>query len=82
MNCLTCKHWNRLFENPDIGTCEAVDVPLVEAYRFQFEECERFEQGDEREPYFHVFAGMLVKDYKCRKWDCFRRLCDRLNYVR
>lgn len=19
---------------------------------------------------------------KCRKWDCFRRLCDRLNYVR
>ena len=59
-NCLTCKHWNRLFENPDIGTCEAVDVPLVEAYRFQFEECTRFEQGNEREPYYHLFQGMLV----------------------
>ena len=59
-NCLTCKHWNRLFENPDIGTCESVDVPLNEAYRFQFEECTRFEQGQERDPYFHMFAGMLV----------------------
>ena len=60
MNCLTCKHWNRLFENPDIGTCEAVDVPLVEAYRFQFEECNRFEQGDEREPYYVQGKGFLV----------------------
>lgn len=30
---------------------------------------------------------VLVKDYgwssiEHRKWDCFRRLCDRLNYVR
>ncbi len=60
MNCLTCKHWNRLFENPDIGICESVDVPLVEAYRFQFEECNNWEQGQERDPYFHTFAGMLV----------------------
>lgn len=60
MNCLTCKHWSRLFENPDIGTCESVDVPLVEAYRFQFEECNNWEQGQERDPYFHTFAGMLV----------------------
>lgn len=59
-NCLTCKHWNRLFENPDIGTCESVDVPLNEAYRFQFEECTNWEQGQERDPYFHMFAGMLV----------------------
>lgn len=54
MNCLNCKHWNRLFENPDIGTCEAVDVPLNEAYRFQFEECSQFEQGEAREPYLHL----------------------------
>lgn len=60
MNCLNCKHWNRLFENPDIGTCEAVDVPLVEAYRFQFEECSQFAQGEAREPYFHLFREMLV----------------------
>jgi len=60
MNCLTCKHWNRLFENPDIGTCEAVDVPLVEAYRFQFEECTRFEQGNERQPYYVQGKGFLV----------------------
>ena len=59
-NCLTCKHWNRLFENPDIGTCEAVDVPLVEAYRFQFEECTRFEQGNERQPYYVQGKGFLV----------------------
>jgi len=60
MSCLTCKHWNRLFENPDIGTCEAVDVPLVEAYRFQFEECTRFEQGNERQPYYVQGKGFLV----------------------
>lgn len=59
-NCLTCKHWNRLFENPDIGTCEAVDVPLVEAYRFQFEDCGRFEQGCKRDPYYVQSKGFLV----------------------
>lgn len=60
MNCLNCKHWNRLFENPDIGTCEAVDVPLVEAYRFQFEECERWSEGNERQPYYVQGKGFLV----------------------
>ena len=60
MNCLNCKHWNRLFENPDIGTCEAVDVPLVEAYRFQFEECSQFAQGEAREPYYVQGKGFLV----------------------
>jgi len=69
MNCLTCKHWNRLFENPDIGTCEAVDVPLNEAYRFQFEECSQFAQGEAREPYFHMFAGMLVTSSLEPNWE-------------
>ena len=68
-NCLTCKHWNRLFENPDIGTCEAVDVPLVEAYRFQFEECSQFAQGEAREPYFHLFREMLVNSALEPNWD-------------
>ena len=68
-NCLNCKHWNRLFENPDIGTCEAVDVPLVEAYRFQFEECNRFEQGQERDPYFHLFREMLVNSALEPNWE-------------
>ena len=69
MNCLTCKHWNRLFENPDIGTCEAVDAPLVEAYRFQFEECSQFAQGEAREPYFHLFREMLVNSALEPNWD-------------
>ena len=68
-NCLTCKHWNRLFENPDIGTCEAVDVPLVEAYRFQFEECSQFAQGEAREPYYHLFREMLVNSALEPNWD-------------
>ena len=59
-NCLNCKHWNRLFENPDVGVCELHNDKIVEAYRFQFEECTNWAQGIEREPYFHLFQGMLI----------------------
>ena len=69
MNCLTCKHWNRLIENPGVGVCELHNDKIVEAYRFQFEECNRFEQGEAREPYFHMFAGMLVTSSLMPNWD-------------
>lgn len=59
-NCLNCKHWDRLYENPDVGVCELHNDSIIPAYRFQFEDCTRFEQGQEREPYFHLFQKMLV----------------------
>lgn len=60
MNCLTCKHWNRLFENPDVGVCELHNDKIVEAYRFQFEECTNWAQGIERDPYYVQGKGFLV----------------------
>ena len=59
-NCLNCKHCDRLYENPDVGVCELHNDKIVEAYRFQFEECTNWAQGIEREPYFHLFQGMLI----------------------
>ena len=59
-NCLNCKHWDLLYENPDVGVCILRSENFIEAYRFQFEECTNWAQGIEREPYFHLFQGMLI----------------------
>lgn len=59
-NCLNCKHWNRLYENPDVGVCELHNAKIVEAYRFQFEECNQWAQGYECEPYYVQGKGFLV----------------------
>jgi len=58
--CLTCKYWDRSHENPDVGICELHDEKIIEAYRFQFEDCAQWLQGDTREPYFVQGKGMLV----------------------
>ena len=58
--CLTCKYWDRSHENPDVGICELHDEKIIEAYRFQFEDCAQWLQGDTREPYFVQGVGMLV----------------------
>lgn len=50
-NCLNCKSWNRLYENPDVGTCELHGDPVINSYRFQFEECQQWDEGKERNPY-------------------------------
>ena len=49
-HCLTCKHWERSHENPDVGVCELHDENIIESYRFQFEDCDQWLQGDTREP--------------------------------
>ena len=58
--CLTCKYWDRSHENPDVGICELHDEKIIEAYRFQFEDCAQWLQGDTREPQFVQGTGMLV----------------------
>jgi transposase-like protein len=50
-NCLNCKHWNRLIQNPDVGVCELHGNPVINSYRFQFEECNRHLLGEEKTPY-------------------------------
>lgn len=50
-HCLNCKHWNRLIQNPDVGVCELHGDPVINSYRFQFEECQQWDEGKERNPY-------------------------------
>ena len=68
-NCLNCKHWDRLYENPDVGVCILRSENFIEAYRFQFEECNNWAQGIEREPYYHLFREMLVNSALEPNWD-------------
>jgi len=58
--CLTCKHWVRSHENPDVGICALYNENVLGAYRFQFEDCEQWLQGDVREPFYVQGTGMLV----------------------
>ena len=50
--CLTCKYWDRSHENPDVGICALYNENVLGAYRFQFEDCEQWLQGDVREPFY------------------------------
>lgn len=60
--CLTCKYWDRSHENPDVGICELHDEKIIEAYRFQFEDCAQWLQRDTREPYYVQGKGMLITE--------------------
>jgi len=44
--CLNCKHWDKCKDDDAVGVCE-----LCGQYRFQFEQCFRWEFGEQRQRY-------------------------------
>lgn len=55
-HCLNCKSWLRNTDDPVVGVCQTpLLAPVKEVqqteYRFQFEHCERYSQGDDRAPW-------------------------------
>lgn len=44
--CISCANWERLDDDHSIGVCH-----VHNGYRFQFEDCPNWTQGDRRAPY-------------------------------
>lgn len=59
--CLNCSHWMRT-EDRIIGVCRKWELP-GEAYRFQYESCQHYEQGETRCPYNEKGYAKRVRDY-------------------
>lgn len=59
--CLTCKHWLRT-RDAVVGVCRKRELPS-ECYRFQFEHCRYYEEGEARVPYREPEYAKRIRDY-------------------
>ncbi len=59
--CLTCLHWRRL-DDAIVGVCMERELP-EESYRFQFEHCRFYAEGEQRKPYNEKGYAVRVRDY-------------------
>ena len=60
-HCLNCSHWQRL-EDGIVGKCLKRELP-DESYRFQFEHCRFYAEGDKRKPFIEKGYAKRVRDY-------------------
>jgi len=59
--CLTCKHWLRT-RDAVVGVCRKRELP-GEAYRFQYEHCRYYEEGEARAAYREPECARRIRDY-------------------
>jgi hypothetical protein len=59
--CLTCLHWLRT-KDAVVGMCRKRELPS-ECYRFQFEHCRYYEEGEARVPYREPEYAKRIRDY-------------------
>ena len=60
-HCLNCEHWLRL-EDGIVGKCLKRELP-GECYRFQFEHCRFYAEGDKRKPFIEKGYAKRIRDY-------------------
>lgn len=60
-HCLNCEHWLRT-EDGIIGMCRKQELP-GENYRFQYEGCRFYVEGDKRKPFIEKGYAKRVRDY-------------------
>lgn len=60
-HCLNCEHWLRL-EDGIVGKCLKRELP-DESYRFQFEHCRFYAEGDKRKPFIEKGYAKRIRDY-------------------
>jgi hypothetical protein len=60
-HCLNCSHWQRL-EDGIVGKCHKRELP-EESYRFQFERCRLYQEGEQRKPFIEQGYAKRVRDY-------------------
>ena len=60
-HCLNCSHWQRL-EDGIVGKCHERELP-EESYRFQFERCRLYQEGEQRKPFIEKGYAKRVRDY-------------------
>ena len=61
IHCLNCSHWQRL-EDGIVGKCLKRELPS-ECYRFQFEHCRYYEEGEARVPYREPEYAKRIRNY-------------------
>lgn len=59
--CLNCSHWMRT-DDGIIGVCRRQEIP-GEYYRFQYENCRFYAEGELRKPYNEKGYAKRVRDY-------------------
>ena len=60
-HCLNCAYWQRL-EDGIVGKCNERELP-EESYRFQFERCRLYQEGEQRKPFIEKGYAKRVRDY-------------------
>ena len=60
-HCLTCLHWKRL-DDEIVGVCGKRELP-DESYRFQFEHCRFYAEGEQRRMYCEKGYAVRIRDY-------------------
>ncbi len=60
-HCLNCEHWLRT-EDRIVGVCRKRELP-GECYRFQFEHCRYYEEGESRVPYREPEYAKRIRNY-------------------
>ena len=60
-HCLNCRYWHRL-EDGIVGKCYERELP-EESYRFQFERCRLYQEGEQRKPFIEKGYGKRIRDY-------------------
>jgi len=60
-HCLNCEHWLRL-KDGIVGVCAKREIP-GECYRFQYEHCRFYAEGEQRKPYNEKGYAVRVRDY-------------------
>lgn len=59
--CLSCEHWLRT-EDGVVGLCQKREIP-DEYYRFQYETCRYYHEGEMRKPYKESGYTKRARDY-------------------
>ena len=60
-HCLNCEHWLRT-EDRIVGVCRKRELP-GECYRFQYESCRYYQEGEMRSPYNETGYAKRMRDY-------------------
>ena len=60
-HCLNCEHWLRT-EDRIVGVCRKQELP-GENYRFQYESCRYYQEGEMRSPYNETGYAKRMRDY-------------------
>lgn len=60
-HCLNCRYWHRL-EDGIVGKCHDRELP-EESYRFQFERCRLYQEGEQRKPFIEKGYAKRIRDY-------------------